>query len=234
MNALPIDYEQCCNDRLNPPHKADIAQSMTHGRCRRQSPVATVVDPNQGIDQHKAIALISLLICFQLPPDRGGMIMRKLIGMIIVGAMLVVAQVARADSIVLLDYWWLNDYANESCREVYLSDESDRRTACLNPTAEANNYKTELETQFTIEAQCHGITFVPFGGPNTPFAAASKAVVRPHWTLIIDFVPGHITQGWNLQTSVDSKTMFEGNGTLPQISRDVCAAISKRGGTISP
>ena len=27
MNALPIDYEQCCNDRLNPPPKADIADA---------------------------------------------------------------------------------------------------------------------------------------------------------------------------------------------------------------
>ena len=26
MNALPIDYEQCCNDRLNPPPKADIGK----------------------------------------------------------------------------------------------------------------------------------------------------------------------------------------------------------------
>ncbi len=32
MNALPIDYEQCCNDRLNPPHKADIPRARSNVR----------------------------------------------------------------------------------------------------------------------------------------------------------------------------------------------------------
>lgn len=115
-----------------------------------------------------------------------------------------------------------------------LTAEPERRMACLDPTAEANSFRTKLETQFVTEALCHGITFVPFGGPANSSSAVSKAVAGPHWTLIIDFMPGHIAQDWNLQTSVDRKIMFEGEGTLPQISRDVCAAISKRGGTISP
>jgi hypothetical protein len=106
--------------------------------------------------------------------------------------------------------------------------------ACLDPTAEANSFRAQLETQFATDASCHSITFVPFGGPTNSSSAASKAVAGPHWTLIVDYMPGHTAQDWNLQTSVDSKIMFEGNGILPEIARDVCAAISKRGGTISP
>jgi hypothetical protein len=164
----------------------------------------------------------------------------------------------RQQQTVVLDSWWSGDYAKGGCEQAdkwmkenrklinqfgceavtACTDVMPRYTACTialgGPTATARRFEDELLTQFAINANCKGVVFARYYGPNEKIsAAAHTAMDEPHWTLILDYIVGGDAQPWSLQPPKGG-LLHQAEGATPaKIAADVCAVVMGHGGTVS-
>jgi hypothetical protein len=128
------------------------------------------------------------------------------------------------EPVVVLDSWWSVDYAKNMC---------SRKNACsVDPAAEAMNFEDRLATQLAANRQCSGVFVAKYRGRNfdhdkTTMDALQK---RPHWTLIIDYIPGQETQSWWLRLEGGPHT--QGEGDPKEIAGNVCSILTERGAKI--
>jgi hypothetical protein len=128
------------------------------------------------------------------------------------------------EPVVVLDSWWSVDYAKNMC---------SRTNACsVDPAAEAMNFEDRLATQLAANRQCSGVFVAKYRGRNfdhdkTTMDALQK---RPHWTLIIDYIPGQETQSWWLRLEGGPHT--QGEGDPKEIAGNVCSILTERGAKI--
>jgi hypothetical protein len=128
------------------------------------------------------------------------------------------------EPVVVIDSWWSVDYAKNLC---------SRTNACsVDPAAEALNFEDRLATQLAANPRCSGVFIAKYRGQNfdhdkTTMDALQK---RPHWTLIIDYIPGHRTQSWWLRLERGPHT--QGEGDPKEIAGKVCPMVTERGAKI--
>ena len=105
----------------------------------------------------------------------------------------------------------------------------ERGVACaLDPKAELEKFRRSMDTQFAINATCHGIEFFDWRSKKS-----HEYVTRPYWHFFLypPYGPGDEQQGWIL-LSPDRANTFSGEGRPKEIVQDVCAAITGKGGVI--
>jgi hypothetical protein len=128
------------------------------------------------------------------------------------------------EPVIVLDSWWSVDYAKNMCL---------RTNACsVDPAAEAMNFEDRLATQLAANRHCSGVFIAKYRGRNfdhdkTTMDALQK---RPHWTLIIDYIPGQETQSWWLRLEGGPHT--QGEGDQKEIAGNVCSIVTERGAKI--
>jgi hypothetical protein len=108
-------------------------------------------------------------------------------------------------------------------------------TACattIDPAAEAQNFESQLMTQFGIDGNCKGATFAVYRSPDTKISdKLHRLIQEPHWTLIIDFQLGASKQSWSLQYQLGR--ILEGSSRTPaKMASDICAIVMGHGGTL--
>ncbi len=130
---------------------------------------------------------------------------------------------ARGAPVVAIDYQWLKANA-----EFWCEFPDSAAPACSLPGSAVGDFIRTLETRISIEPLCHGITFF-LDDPSHP---SRKWPQSTDYWLMIDFVPGHASQSWTAVPIALDNTWFEGKGTPKAIARDLCAAISGRGGSV--
>jgi hypothetical protein len=153
----------------------------------------------------------------------------------VLSAALAAAPRALCETLVILDYWWLKDYAKNSCRLLSvapLGTAPEREVACADPAyPDMHHFISELETHFTVNLRCHNITFMTYNVPDKHNSTGTKNWSDPHWTLIIDYNPGLNVQGWSLLKSTEA-VLYESTDKPEKIANDVCSILAGRGGTI--
>jgi hypothetical protein len=128
------------------------------------------------------------------------------------------------EPVVVLDSWWSVDYAKNMC--------SRTRACSADPAAEALNFEDRLATQLAANRECSGVFIAKYRGSNfdhdkTIMDALQK---RPHWILVINYLPGRQTQSWWLRLEGGPHT--EGEGDPKEIAGDVCSTLIERGAKI--
>ncbi len=128
------------------------------------------------------------------------------------------------EPVIVLDSWWSVDHVKNMCA---------RTNACsVDPAAEALNFEDRLATQLAANLHCSGVFIAKYRGANfdhdkTIMDAVQK---RPHWTLIIDYIPGHQTQSWWLRLEGGPHT--QGEGDPKEIAGNICSIVTERGAKI--
>jgi hypothetical protein len=125
------------------------------------------------------------------------------------------------ESVVVIDAWWSVDYAKNLC---------SRANACsMDPTAEALDFEDRLATQLAVNPQCSGVFVVKYRGRNFDYAKTIMDAMqrRPHWTLVIDYVPEQQSQLWWLR--LESGPHTQGEGELREIAANVCSILIQQG-----
>ncbi|HLL26521.1 MAG TPA: hypothetical protein VKT73_02585 [Xanthobacteraceae bacterium] len=125
------------------------------------------------------------------------------------------------ESVVVIDAWWNVDYAKNMC---------SRTDACsMDPTAEALDFEDRLATQLAVNPQCAGVFVAKYRGRNFDYAKTIMDAMqrRPHWTLVIDYVPEQQTQSWWLR--LEGGPHMQGEGELRAIAANVCSILIEQG-----
>ncbi len=128
------------------------------------------------------------------------------------------------EPVVVLDSWWSVDYAKNKC---------SRTNACsVDPAAEALNFEDRLATQLTANRYCSGVFIAKYRGRNFDHdkTIMDSLQTRPHWTLIIDYIPGHQTQSWWLR--FEGGPHAQGEGDPKEIAGNVCSILTEWGAKI--
>ena len=137
---------------------------------------------------------------------------------------------------IVLDGWWLIDYARNACASVNASVRSGQAdlipsakiAACAgDPVSEARQFEYELAAEFAANPLCHNLRFDSFDFPNPK--AASEMKDSSNWTLMVNFEPGKDTQSWNVSRGLEASMYVEGTDNLKQIAAKVCAVVNQRG-----
>jgi hypothetical protein len=128
------------------------------------------------------------------------------------------------EPVVVLDSWWSVAYAKNIC---------SRTNACsVDPAVEAMNFEDRLATQLAANRQCSGVFIAKYRGRNFDYDKTIMDTLqkRPHWTLIIDYIPGQVTQLWWLRLEGGPHT--QGEGDPKEIAGNVCSMVTERGAKI--
>ena len=136
------------------------------------------------------------------------------------------SSLASEEPVVLLDSWWNTDYAKLSCKQLAPAQSLD---SCL---LELKQFERELTTQFAASGECRAVHVAVYEGPaHSPSERANTAALGPHWSLSLNFIPGHVGQRWAMVKSRTTE-VTEGEGRPNQIATDVCRILRERGATI--
>jgi hypothetical protein len=126
---------------------------------------------------------------------------------------------ARAESVIYINYRDAWSFAKESCREVWVLKQPERRDACASWEVIFDEFMTRLQTQFAINPGCHGISF-PKTSPDSS------------WNLDVQFSPGQELANWILLGPRPDYVVFKGAGRPEKIAQELCSAANGRGGRI--
>jgi len=139
---------------------------------------------------------------------------------------------------VVLDGWWLTDYARESCERVnaYLKSAdanlipASQAEACLSdPASEARQFGQELAAEFASNPICHGLNFDIFKLEPDAQKAADEMKQPSNWTLMVSFDPGTDSHSWNVSRGPEGSMFVRGTGNSKEIAAKVCAVVNQRG-----
>jgi len=179
---------------------------------------------------------------------------RQLIAEIRVIALLAMAAVLTncekpQTNIVVFDGWWAADFAKEACEQArgwwekngdavtqlgceYVSGCAEMQPvylACVSdPVREVRHFEATLRTEFGSLANCQGIEFIVLIDPAKADKDVNAAMTKPHWDLIVDYVPGKQKQSWWLKRQ-DSSAAAEGEGSAMEIAAKVCPIVNQLG-----
>jgi hypothetical protein len=124
---------------------------------------------------------------------------------------------------VVLDGWWLSDYAAQGCEPA---------AHCSAIRDSVFDFETQLTTSFATDTTCKGVRFVKYKGPGNYDPSVSDTMGQRHWMLIVDFVPGNLKQPWTMLHNPDLSRRTQGEGAPEDIAHKVCAIVSEQGGTL--
>jgi len=151
---------------------------------------------------------------------------------------------------VVLDGWWNTDYAKGECQSAntwqlqnsaLISQVGCSKVAScteMMPVVEAcqsdntggvNDFQDKLATEFASNPVCANVKFVVFAGPERASKAANVAMKHTHWHLQFSFIPGAKMQSWSLTRLSQSNMAAQGNGSVEQVAKKVCAIASGAG-----
>jgi TIR domain len=156
--------------------------------------------------------------------------------------------VTSQDPIVVVNSWWNVDYAKNSCEhaQTWIKENSkwinqagcEGVTACpevmtifracvVDPTGRVADFEYELITELSANVQCKGVQLVKFDGPDAKRdKATTEAMLKPHWTVMLDFQPGDTKQPWSV---VQGIVFMKGMGTAKEIAGSVCLIVTEQG-----
>ena len=168
-------------------------------------------------------------------------------------ASLALAGAASANETVVLNNWYIRDFAKNTCEAAQGWQKENRsliaRVGCENVTScpemsltveacsgavlpEVAAFELVLRTEFAANSACGGIDLWVFQGPEETNSGASQAAAdHNHWGLLIDFVPGRLKQSWFMLHHANGQTAG-GELDAKSIVRDVCAIVQGKGGRV--
>ena len=84
-----------------------------------------------------------------------------------------------------------------------------------------------LKGRLAMDTRCVGLVVAEYDGPNSPEGPeASSVAAKPHWALLVDYVPGRPSQDWSLQRG---GAFMSGTGEPETIAANVCAMTAGSG-----
>ena len=156
---------------------------------------------------------------------------------------------------VIVDGWWARGFAIQACAQT-LAWQAEHGgdiealgcegveacphlmpvlLACTTDSArrQARVFEWRVARALASEPSCAGLTVARYGGPAKPDVVVSELMRRPHWMLAVDYLPGLGIQSWTLLSSRGPTVAAEGEGSVRQIARDVCASVTGGRGAAS-
>jgi hypothetical protein len=119
-----------------------------------------------------------------------------------------------------------------ACTTAFVESSPQRRIACVDPIGELESFAQTMDTQFSSNPLCHGITLLRFPWGPMPLDQSAKLHERPHWMFFVfGYAPGDEKQSWKL-TDPYLKIVFSGHGTPKEIVSQVCGAVAGNGGSL--
>jgi hypothetical protein len=146
-------------------------------------------------------------------------------------ALLGIAAPLHAETLLQIDYGWRTD-GERACTSAFIESAPWRRIACVNPIEELENFAQTMDTQFSSNPSCHGITLFRFPWGPMPLDKSAEIYKRPHWMFFIfAYAPGDEKQSWKL-TDPDRESVFAGEGIPKEIVQEVCGVVVGKGGSV--
>ena len=149
---------------------------------------------------------------------------------------------------IIVDGWWARDFAVQACVQTLawhaehggeieaLGCEGVQPCphlmpvllACTTDSARrlARVFEWQVVRALASEPACGGVTVARSGGPGEQDIVLTELMRRPHWMLAVDYLPGLGSHGWTLLSAKGPTVAAEGEGSVRQIARDVCAAAT--------
>jgi hypothetical protein len=136
-----------------------------------------------------------------------------------------------AETLLQIDYGWRTD-GKLACTPAFIESAPWRRMACVDPIWELENFAQTMDTQFSSNTPCHGITLFRFPWGPMPIEKSAEVSKRPHWMFFVYvYKPGDEKQSWRL-TDPDRKSVFAGEGNPKEIVQGVCGVVVGKGGSV--
>jgi hypothetical protein len=151
--------------------------------------------------------------------------------------------------VVVFDGWWAADFAKGECQQANAwwkasaaavnqfgcdsiagcSEMQPIYYACFSdPGEQVRIFEATLRNEFGSAATCQGVEFIVFVSSDKATNNVSRAMTKPNWSLIVDYVPGRQKQHWWLRRS-DSNAPAEGDDATNDLAQKVCAIVNERG-----
>jgi hypothetical protein len=163
------------------------------------------------------------------------MLKRLLVTMAVAGSLSQPAS-ATPSTVVILDGWWLTDYAKNACdyaeryaRAFPTGGDYTVTDACRlhDPQGQVSEFGMSIRSEFVSSPACAGLTFGWFVSPNDTNPQIAAAM-RAHWVLIVSFMPGLAKHDWTLSRP-DDGLPIQGKDTARDIVRKVCTTVTGSG-----
>lgn len=126
----------------------------------------------------------------------------------------------QAGPAVVIDNWWMVDFARNSCKAANVCG--------VDPDDPGNvqEYIQNLKAQFAAAPICQGVAVFDYRGPNFHNAVAPK----DNEQLIIDYQPNQSVQSFSIMGKPSNG--IRGTGTITEIVRRTCVAARGLGGKV--
>lgn len=170
----------------------------------------------------------------------------------ILAAFLTLYGCERQNRMIVIDDWYIADFSRGTCQraKANLVRDADiirqfgcsQVTSCSETTAiaeacattdgvsEARAFERAIEKELAINRECTSVKVFVYSGPKESTLPAN-VMLGPHWTLIVDFIPGSSAQNWWISES-DTPSGLDGKGSAEKIAKDICAIVSRRGAEV--
>ena len=156
---------------------------------------------------------------------------------------------------VVIDGWWDVDFAKNTCadsnrilnedKEIIKQSGCENVTACpeltkrseaclLDNTGGVRDFENNLMTELASNPNCKSVHVVYFSGPDTGYNNEyDKVSDELYYQISLNFIPGELTQEWQMTSFPKLTSYTKGTGTPQEIANKICPIILGIGAKLS-
>ena len=149
---------------------------------------------------------------------------------------------------VVIDGWWDVDFAKGTCDAAQKELDNDKKKkyesfpkttqiadACLlDNTGGVRDFENSLMTEFASNPNCKSVHVIYFVGPDAgDNKGYDKVLDEFHYQLSLGFIPGELSQEWQMTSSPKLTSYTKGTGTPQEIANKVCPIVIGTGANLS-